>query len=159
MNILHIVRIQRKRREHQECRKVGEHFPSMFSVPDVLLSKWTETKSSILGFLGHLSQPDSTSAQSPCPRVLHHSLVSSLSLSCSPSVTTHLHLPLPSPHLTPGRQQLPYSSQVFPPSALKVSGSLKQGSKDSKYPIGGIPTLLPPTAPSQMLPKESKISR
>lgn len=48
-----------------------------------------------------------------------------------------------------------FSSSLSSTSALKVSGSEKQGSSNSKHPIG-ILSLLPPTSPHRCCPKNPR---
>lgn len=138
---------------------MGEHFPSMFSVPDVPLSKWTETKSSTLGFPGHLSQPEIPPLPSP------HVPESSITLSCPPFLSPAPHLSRPistCPSLLP--TSLPAGSSFHIPlksflpqlSKCLALRSRKQGFQGSNrrnsHPASS-------NCPSQMLPKESKISR
>lgn len=122
---------------------VGEQFPVVHNSP---LPGWAGTKSLALEFPVHLLQLDSLPDQSLCSHIFHRSLMPSLSLSCSPSVTTHLHLPLPSPHLQ-SWQQLLFSHQVFFlhvwSQSFRLQGAGTQQFQASKTEI---PTLLLRTA-------------
>lgn len=94
----------------------------------------------------HLLQLDSLPDQSLCSHILRRSLMPSLSLSCSPSVTTHLHLPLPSPHLQ-SWQQLLFSHQVFFLHVWSQSFRLRGvGTQQFQTSKTEIPTLLLRTA-------------